>query len=187
MQWRPGKLARLSCVPVKMRQILLCRGSLSRHLDRRCHGGLRLELLSQRWVRPTRQERQFLCMGDRERAMLREVLLKHGTDILVYAHTVIPIRSLSSKNRSLLRLRQFPIGRLLFSAVGSGRQETEYALLPAPCFLVAACPELEGSTEPIWARRSIFRLRSFPLLVTEYFLPALYDFPHESGCGTAHG
>lgn len=113
-------------------------------------------------------------MPQRRCALLREVYLYCGNVRMVYARSVIPLTTLTGRQRKLALLGSRPLGGFLFSSPDMRREEMELAefVQGDPVFARATKDTCVGM-EPIWGRRSIFRLVGKPLLVAEIFLPAI--------------
>ena len=62
-----------------------------------------------------------------------------------------------------------PLGAMLFADRTMRRETVEVAMLPA----AHNANQYTNIGEPIWGRRSVFRVSGKPLLVSEYFLPEL--------------
>lgn len=147
--------------------------SLTERLIKGCSKQFRVEVLSQRWVKPTQAEMQLLSLSSRQKVMLRQVILFCGDNPVVFAHSLIPYKTLKGKHRRLAYLKNKPLGKYLFSNVGLKRSSLQWSrILPNSKLynLVATSGELTGS---IWGRRSLFHLGDKKLLVSEYFLPNL--------------
>ena len=173
VSWQFRKLVNWSKVPTNLRYLLLHQGSLTRYLDQLCNGFITLELLDQCWIKTDYNELWLLKKYCGQSVLLREVLLKYDNRPLVYAKTLIPVYSLLGKNRILKRRGRQPLGTLLFSASGDGRRYMQYARINVPA-TVSSC--VEGSNTVVWARRSLFGLSGKPLLITEFFLPAICEY-----------
>lgn len=139
-------------------------GSLTARLVTRAGGDFRVRLTRLVWARPTRTEAAELGLGHGEWALVREVVLVGCGDDWVVARSVIPRRTLTGRNRQLRHLGNRPLGALLFRDPGLCRRAVHLITLPN-------CPSV--GTNIVWGRRSTFILRGQPLLVAEYFLPAL--------------
>ncbi len=96
-------------------------------------------------------------------AMIREVTLTCDGRACVHARSVVPLATLGPIRLRFRRLGVQPLGNLLFSLPHSHRGAVEIARIHLP----------EYGGEPLWARRSLFRIGNAPLLVIEAFLPAL--------------
>ena len=103
-------------------------------------------------------------------ALVREVLLFGRGVPWVYARSVIPMQTLTGRLRKLRHLDSRPLGALLFSDPTMSREPLEWARISAHSSnsLTSKLPECD---QPIWGRRSVFRLSAKPLLVCEMFLP----------------
>ena len=97
-----------------------------------------------------------------------------GATPWVYARTVIPVQTLRGPQRRLAHLGSKPLGAALFADPNLGRGAVEVACLAAGEKLFARAVGEGISTEVIWGRRSLFWLGGSPLLVSEFFLPALF-------------
>lgn len=170
---------------------LLDPGSLTARLMARAHGRFRVRVTRLAWLRPTLAEARELKMSVSERALIREVVLEGEGEPWVIARSVIPRSSLAGRNRQLRRLGSRPLGAFLFrdptlqrqavhlvkmgraAPTPDTRPEPAAANSVGPAGTVAAACRLEASIHTVWGRRSTFILRGHPLLVAEYFLPAL--------------
>ena len=147
---------------------LLDSGSLTQRLIRASHGNFSVNVLMQAWQRPDFTERRRLALKDNERAFIREVGLVCNGEVWVVARSVIPRRSLQGSSKRLSRLGNRPLGATLFKDPGLSRTLFEVCQLNAqhlPDFSTLL-PQ-----QSLWGRRSVFRLRGKPLLVSEIFLP----------------
>jgi chorismate--pyruvate lyase len=157
----------------KVRSWLLDDGSLTQRLT---GTGRRfsLERWQQRWEAPRLDERRMLGMDLRERAMVRQVVMRLDGVPVVYARSVFPVTSLSGALLRLRRLADQSLGSFLFSRTDMRRSPFEVALLGADdAYLPASLRQGEAA----WARRSCFVVAGRPLLVSEVFLR---DFPRWS-------
>ena len=130
-----------------------------------------LERWQQRWGTPRLDERRLLGMGHRDRAVIRQVVLRLDDLAVVYARSVFPASSLTGPLLRLRRLANQSLGAFLFARTDMRRSPFEVALLAGDD------PYLPGplqQDEAAWARRSCFTVAGRPLLVSEVFLK---DFP----------
>lgn len=152
------------------RQWLLDPGSLTDRLLE-CGESFQVKLLNQNWERPRPSEIQTLALAPRKRALVREVLLCVDNIPWVYGRSVFPVTSLTGPLRHLRHLSNRSLGHQLFRYPQLQRGPFELARIQ-PAHLPAAVAELCEEDQPLWARRSRFRLGSSRLLVSEVFLPA---------------
>lgn len=101
--------------------------------------------------------------------LVRQVLLCCGDTPLVYANTVIPATTIQGAQRRYANMGNRPLGAMLFSDRTMRREPVEVGILPAK----HPASQYTRSVEPVWGRRSVFRVAGKPLLVSEYFMPEL--------------
>jgi chorismate--pyruvate lyase len=111
------------------------------------------------------------------RCRVREVLLCANNIPLVMAHSVIPTLSSSGSNHGVLRLGTKPLGAVLFAKTrkhSKPKSPREIARLDKSSALWKKCSKhFSGLSSPLWARRTLYRLKGYPILVNEIFLPEL--------------
>ena len=159
-----------------MRNWLSDPGSLTRRLQGLCGNAFRVRVLDQQWVRPRADEARLLNIAPGRVALLRQVQLLCGSDVLVYARSIIPLDSLQGRHRRLKCLGDRPLGAYLFANPSLERKALQLATIsPEDPLYAIATSSADNGQEPIWGRRSLFTLDGRSLLVSEYFLPALLD------------
>ena len=167
--------------PPDLKDWLFDAGSLTRRLRQQCRGRFRVHVLYQGWTRPDRDEVRPLQLRQDAWAWTREVQLHCDEQPWVFARTVIPAGTLRGRGRRLTRLGTRPLGETLFTDPGVQRGPVEVAcIVPGQHWhqrAVAGCAALLD--QPLWGRRSVFRLDDLPLLVCEIFLP---DLPVSPAC-----
>lgn len=168
--WRQPLLGELSKAPAELRDWLLDSGSLTRRLQQASDGQLSVQVLSQSVQLPRFSERRALGLAPRKVALIREVLLLGRGVPWVYARSVIPMHTLTGRLRKLRHLDSRPLGALLFNDPAMSREPLEWACIPANKSATFHA-NLAPCNQPIWGRRSVFKLSAKPLLVCEMFLP----------------
>ena len=166
VRWQPVDEA--AGIPTSLRTTIRDQNSLTRRLKRQYNNAFSVHLLSQSWQMPDASEQRFLRCKD-EQASVREVLLFGSGRPVVFARSVLPLSSLTGQNSELLNLGETPLGEYIFKQPGLLRGPIEVASIKARAF-----NDLMGSdfgTDIAWARRSLFCLRTKPILVCEVFLP----------------
>ena len=156
-------------MPAQWRDWLLDKGSLTQRLIDASDNRLSVRILSQRIDVPKFTEQRALSLPPRRLAMIREVVLMADSIPWVYARSIIPLTTLTGRLRKLRHLDNRPLGALLFNDPSMTREEVEVA-----CFTISnkeLPADLGDIKRPIWGRRSVFRLDTKPLLVSEIFLP----------------
>lgn len=155
--------------PTSLRPWLTLRGSLTHALKRLSHEEFRVEVLSQRWGRPQREEGLTLGIDPREQCLIREVVLFGRDQPWVFARSILPAHTLEGSLRRLRRLDDRPLGEILFADPRIRRGTLEATLLhPGRHGLANLVPLTD---QPVWGRRSVFSLARRRLLVAEIFLP----------------
>jgi len=174
LRWQPARRRLRSAAPAALWDWLLDASSLTRRLQLVCGAGFGVQVLEQHWGRPMASERRALGIRRGERAVIREVRLMCGATPWVFARTVIPVRTLRGPQRRLAHLGSKPLGAALFADPRLQRGEVEITrLVPGDSLFDHALAAAGGEAAAVWGRRSLFRLRGKPLLVSEFFLPAL--------------
>ncbi len=175
-RWQPQKKLFGKRIPPGLRRWLSEEHSLTGRLKRLCPGLFSLRLLVQRSGRPLPDERTSLKLPHAHIAMIRQVQLLCGETPLVYARSVIPLATRNGAHRQLTHLGARPLADVLFASQTMQRGEMEFAHLQAGQQLHAQAVEALGHRHgEIWGRRSLFRLKNKPLLVTEVFSPELAE------------
>jgi chorismate--pyruvate lyase len=170
--WAPARRRLRSAAPAALWDWLLDPTSLTRRLQLACGARFSVQVLRQAWGRPLASERRVLGIKRGGRAVIREVRLMCGATPWVFARTVIPVRSLRGRQRRLAHLGSKPLGAALFADPHLSRGEVEVTHIAPGKSLYGHAADSSAS-DAIWGRRSVFRLRGKPLLVSEFFLPAL--------------
>jgi len=164
--WYPSLAAaglRQTSVHGPARYWLQVQGSFTRALQRQCTHSFHVRVLREGFARPLQEEARQLNIAPRKMAWIREVCLCGDNEDWVLARTVIPVACLRNSNKRLRHIGNKPLGHYLFRRPHWHRD----SLLTGICK-----PSAPG--QPELARRSVLRNHRNTLLVSEYFLPALY-------------
>lgn len=160
-------------MPRSLRPWLGDQGSLTRRLKARC-ASFRVVPLRTAFARGLRDEHALLGVPPLGRMYVRDVLLVCNGVPVVFAHSVLPARSLKGPWRAVGRLGNRPLGEALFSDPRVRRERLAWRRLgPGHPLFGSAQRHVAYRGGALWARRSVFRLGAHPLLVTEVFLPAI--------------
>lgn len=143
------------------RQWLFDSSSLTQLLIRKSDGDFRIEVREEAWVLvPNSAVRScFGPMANDHRFWSRKVALIGDNTPWVLAHTLIPEFSLTGPLKGLLELNEKPLGEYLFSHSD----------------LIRSGIDITPITGGSWGRRSLFYLFKKPVMVAEFFLPAILD------------
>lgn len=148
--------------PAEVRDWLADGGSLTRRLQR--FGAFRVVPQRQMIAVPRAEEAALLGLPGRQHALIREVSLYVNDQPVVFARSVLPLASLGGANRVLGHMARRSLGAELFRAPRAKRAQVWATQAVVP-----------GGVEPCWGRQSLFLKRGRPLLVAEFFLPALWS------------
>ena len=171
LRWKPASRYFKHDIPSHLRSWLFDRASLTMRLQHFCADkGFSVRVYSQRRDKITQQEAHSLGLAARKQALVRQVYLRCGECAVVFARTIIPLQALKGRQRRLARLGQRSLGAVLFADKRMQRGELEIVQLPAD---VAQGAGMQGAV--IWGRRSTFTINGQCLLVSEFFLPALFQ------------
>ena len=164
----PGNVSR---VPSELRNWLLNSDSLTRRLQQASDGQLTVQVLNQSVQLPGLSERRALGLAPGGGHWYGKVVLSGRGTPWVYARSVLPLTTLTGRLRKLRHLDSRPLGELLFNDPAMTREPLEWACISADnCTALAS--QLPLYAEPVWGRRSVFKLSGKPLLVCEIFLPS---------------
>lgn len=158
------------------RSWLLEQGSLTQRL-KATSKNFSVQPLLQTRSRPAHDEAYLLGLLAHQKDWVREVMLMDGNASKVFAHSVLPSKSLHGDWQGLVRLGNQPLGAALFANPCIVRTPLQFKKLSRQHALYRqATKYLPNLPSVLWARRSIFRLnQSRAMLVTEVFLPAVLD------------
>ncbi len=164
------------CVPAWVDGWLFDASSLTARLIKRCGQSFNVRLLSQSYALINAEEKSVMGLSHNHAALVREVLLCDNQTPLVYARTVIPVSTLKGPLRCYANMGERPLGAMLFADRTMRRGEVEVtSTLPQHCCSVEKIKATIDAESIIWGRRSVFRVSGKPILVSEYFLPALFE------------
>jgi chorismate--pyruvate lyase len=143
--------------------------SLTARIIELCGKNFSVRVLSQNWQAMTAEEAAAMSLRHVHAALVREVLLCCNDKPLVYARTVIPVTTLQGAQRLYANMGNRPLGAMLFADRTMRREAVQVSRLPA----AHEANQYAATDEPVWGRRSVFRVAGKPLLVSEYFLPEI--------------
>lgn len=150
-------------------------GSLTARLQQR-YTQFAVQTMNMRLACTNQDESSLLRLKPRQLATVREVMLLGNQQAVVFAHSVIPRKARRGPWHHLARLGNQPLGALLFANPQIKRTPLSYKKLSRNHVLYQkAAAHLESAPAHLWARRSVFYLNCVSILVTEVFLPKLYD------------
>jgi chorismate--pyruvate lyase len=125
-------------------------------------------------------DEQRLLGAKQSTGHVREIILSAGGRKLLLARTVFIARRLK-QNRDLKGLGTRPLGELLFSKGRATWRVREFGRIssrhPVAALLESATTSQQKNE---WVRRTVFLLSATPILVTEAFLPDLFQVQQHS-------
>jgi chorismate--pyruvate lyase len=156
---------------------LIERGSLTKRLQSKTRH-FRVKPLLVHHGLPYLDESILLGLVPHHQALLRDVMLMDDGQALVFAHSVLPHKSLRGVWRGLSRLGNQPLGAALFADPRVLRAPLQYKKMSMHHVLYQqVAKNINNLPSSLWARRSIFQLNSAykhqTIMVTEIFLPAV--------------
>lgn len=143
------------------RRWLFDSGSLTKLLIQKSGGDFRVEVRDEEWLlHPMPAVRScFGPLAASHRFWSRKVVLVGNNTPWVLAHTLIPEFSLTGPLKRVLELNEKPLGEYLFSHPN----------------LIRSGIDITPMEDNSWGRRSLFYLFEKPIMVAEFFLPAILD------------
>jgi chorismate--pyruvate lyase len=158
---------------------LIDKASLTKRLQQR-HSDFAVKPILVDYAKPFYDEAALLALPAYQRALIREVFLMANSQALVFAHSVLPRKSLRGSWLGLRRLGTKPLGQTLFAAPQVRRMALRYKKLsPQHALYQRATKDVLHKPAYLWARRSVFSLNCANIMVTEVFLPQLLCADHD--------
>ncbi|NLR76269.1 chorismate--pyruvate lyase family protein [Leeia aquatica] len=115
----------------------------------------------------------------RLRTLVRDVTLTLDGQPVVIGHSIAPLAAIRGSWQPVLHLGNRPLAEVLFTDPRVSRQALCYRQISARHPLHRQAERAVGQRcGTLWARRSVFLLRGAPLMVTEVFLPTLWERLH---------
>ena len=171
IQWLPAERLGQLAVDASLRPWLIGKGLLSQRIKTACHERYALRLVDQ-WSGTLTSSHKLGLRSEDSAGLFRDVELRCGEHVWVFAQTVTPDSTLSA-HPWLAELGDTALDETLDGLSGVDRGAYEYAWLPAEDPLgTRALRGAEVTPAGLWARRVRVALRGSPLLMQEVFLPA---------------
>jgi chorismate--pyruvate lyase len=150
---------------------LLASGSLTQRLMQVCRNEFHVKVLRHEFVPAPELACDELMLQANEQVLQREVLLCDGDEPLVFACSLLPEAMLHGRYQDLRTLGTRPLGHWIFSEPILTRQAMLFADLALDDELFKELPP--QNTASLLGRKTLFVGAYKPLLVSEFFLPAL--------------
>jgi chorismate--pyruvate lyase len=114
-----------------------------------------------------------LGIAQQEEAFVREVILMVSGRAMVFARTTVKASSLKTLEK-LTKLGDKPLGEVIFSYPSLKRPQLHVASVHVSQ-LSKNMAEALGTTDFLWARRNTYEIEGQQFLVSEFFLPAMFE------------
>ncbi len=154
-------------------------GSLTRHLSAVCQHDLQVKVLAHHFVPAPLLACADLKLAAGDGLLYREVLLCDRDLPLVFACSLLPEAALCGRYQELRELGSRPLGHWIFSEPALQRHNVCYLALDTQQALFQNLRQQIAVPAALWGRKALFVGANKPLLVSEFFLPALAAY--ESG------
>ena len=162
--------------PTHLLPWLTCETSLTEKLEAKS-GEATLQVLFEHWLGTTSWDQCTLSLG-REQVLHRDILMLAWNEPCWYARTILPLKTYQADKKLFARLKQEPLGHLIFAGNGIvrvslrhysiGPHDVEYGWLPAL---------QQKAQATYWVRLSCFKLSSGQLFyLLEILLPGLENY-----------
>ncbi|MCG8378205.1 MAG: chorismate lyase [Proteobacteria bacterium] len=173
IRWQSKQCLKIHAIDKRLRSFLFQTGSLTRYIQQSSKAAIQVELETETWGFPMRDEASLLGIRTAEYAFIRESWLKSSNKRIVYARTIIPGKTLKGKTRKLANIGNKPLGEILFADKTTHRSSIRYGKVMPNCDLYELIKDNVNEKEEIWGRQSLFYIQYKPLLISEVFLPAI--------------
>ena len=147
--------------------------SLTQRL-RKTWSDVSVRVLLENKQRPFINERQCLPMSSHHYALVREIILHSDDKPLILARTIIPPTAFNVAKGNLTRLGNKPLGEILFSSKPLKRQLIAVSFIESTWWTNTLQTRYPILT-PIWGRCTRYYLENEPIIVSEFFLPTLFE------------
>jgi chorismate--pyruvate lyase len=168
--WRTLRDFDRGSVPPEVLDWILDPASLTQRVRGLCGAGaFRVRVLSQAHRHASEAEARLLDIRPGLSVVDRQVQLCCDAQPLVYARSLLPVTLFTGRQQRLKFQGSKSLGATLFADPTVTRGELQLAYV-AGKYIPGA-----GKQKNVWGRRSVFRIQGKPLLVSEFYLPALFD------------
>lgn len=150
-------------LPPRQRYWLFATGSMTKRLAHFAGEKITVNVLIQHWAKPDLAEQQQLKLPANRYCLIREVELYAADELLMIARSVLPQGALTKQYQMLPGLINKTIGQWFYKNPKLIRSDFRYQQL-----------DLENQ-QKLWARRSVFTTPEQRLLLTEIFMPILFQ------------
>ncbi len=170
LRWQPFYSFKKWGIQVEARDWLLEAGSLTERLKKLCGSSrsFHVHVINQHFEYASLADAATLNIKPGLKVLLREVHLLCDQTVWVYARSIIPVTTFQGRLQRLKLLGNRSLGSALFADPSMRRSELHITRVPPGEIM-----DHSSDNDCVWGRRSVFYLLEQPLLVAEFFLPAL--------------
>lgn len=165
--WRPAHCYVHSDIPPQLYPWLAHTGSFTAAMKAVCGDTLTVNVIQQAWQTIEPDEATRLDLSPCELALVRETEMWGNNQLWLVARLVFPRGTLTGSEEPLRYFGAQSVGEFLFADPTLERSPFEWTNLENSAGV--------GMAE--WGRRSLFRIKNKPLLVTEFLCADLPAFP----------
>lgn len=171
-QWKTQLRGADSQPPLELQAWLDERGSLTKRLRKVYGNNLQVQLLFHHWKPAFAEECQQLKAPHHRYQLIREVLLHVNNTPLVLARTILPEHTIRIAHRNLSHLGVRPLGEVIFAYPDLELRQRYFSRASTNIWSMDVQQGFQVQ-QAIWGRRTLYAIHNQPLLVSEFFLPAM--------------
>lgn len=171
--WRELAQWPLHMLPYQVLDWLLEPNSLTLRMKSTFQEPFSVRLMEQGLAKPLLADAQCLQQRPHHVALIREVMLNIDGRPFVFARTTLP-RKVAHGLQELTHLGSKPLGEVIFSYPALKRLRLDLAKIDCAQLNPKTQKMLDGQSH-IWARRNTYQIDENEFLVSEFFLPALFN------------
>ncbi|ORU89434.1 MAG: hypothetical protein A6F71_00260 [Cycloclasticus sp. symbiont of Poecilosclerida sp. M] len=171
--WRPVEEWSPDELPPSVKDWLSESGSLTRRIKNNFAGEFGVQLQEQGHGQALPDDAKQLMIGPQGEAFIREVVLTVAGNPVVFARTTVPNASLQTLDK-LTKLGNIPLGEVIFSYPDLQRPHLQVAKILIQD-LSEHTAKMLGGDEHVWARRNTYKIEGCLFLVSEFFLPIMFE------------
>ena len=148
--------------------------SLTRRLRKVYGQSFTVEILFHRRRPAFLSECGLLKLPHQQYNLIREVLLHADGKPLILARTILPEKTIKIAKRNLSHLGTRPLGEVIFSYPKLERLDLNISCIK-PDLWTPGLAEKVLFNQNIWGRRTVYAIHKQPLIVSEFFMPAVLE------------
>lgn len=171
--WRVANRCLLGGVPPGLASWLLEPNSLTQRLKNSFSAPFSVRLAGQGLAKPFLADARQLKQRQQCHALIREVRLEVGDKPFVFARSTLSQKTAHALNE-LTHLGNKPLGEVIFAYPDLQRLSLDIAKINVNQ-LKKEVRESIGEQNFIWGRRNTYQINQHIFIVSEFFLPAMYQ------------